>query len=235
MNDRVYYAIGDIHGEAERLARLHGFIHDDAAHIGATPIIVHVGDLIDRGPDSRGVVARIMALHAAAPDTVTIRGNHEELMLTAYDRDESVGLYHWATNGGDATITSYEAINGKHENWRDAIDDDHLAWIRTLPTMWRDEDRKLVFVHGGIDPKTFPKCTDEIRMWTRAKAFFDTWRWPKRAELDGVLVVHGHTPTDDFTPDVRDRRINVDTGVCYGGPLTCLVLAPDQAPRFLSA
>ncbi len=235
MSERVYYAIGDVHGEAERLARLHDAIAQDAARTGVAPVIVHVGDLIDRGPDSRGVIARVMALHAGDPAMVTIRGNHEELMLSAYDRDESAGLYHWAINGGDETIASYERVNGKHDNWRHAIDDDHLKWLRALPTVWRDEERKLVFVHGGIDPKKFPNCTDEVRLWTRSKQFFDTWRWPKRAELDGLMVVHGHTPTDDFTPDVRDRRINVDTGACYGGPLTCLVLGPDEAPRFLSA
>ncbi|HWA01353.1 MAG TPA: metallophosphoesterase family protein [Caulobacterales bacterium] len=234
MNERIYYAIGDVHGEADRLARLHDFIVEDAAFYGAAPSFVHVGDLIDRGPDSRAVVARVKALHDADPGAVTIKGNHEELMLAAYDRDSAASLYHWVSNGGDETIASYERVNGAHDNWRETIDEDHLRWLRGLPTMWRDEDRKLVFVHGGIDPGRFPNCTDEVRMWTRSKEFFDPWRWPKREELEGVMVVHGHTPTDDFTPDVRDRRINVDTGACYGGPLTCLVLAPNEAPRFLS-
>ncbi|MES1156665.1 MAG: metallophosphoesterase family protein [Alphaproteobacteria bacterium] len=233
MSDRVYYAIGDVHGEAERLAQLHDFIREDAQRLGVAPVFIHVGDLVDRGPDSRTCVERVMRLHEFDSNSVTIKGNHEELMLTAYDRDDSVGLFHWAENGGAETVASYERVNGAKDNWRESIDEAHLKWLRALPTMWRDEERKLVFVHGGIDPKKFPACSDEIRLWTRAKLFFDTWRWPEREELDGLVVVHGHTPTDDFTPDVRDRRINIDTGACYGGPLTCLVLAPAEAPRFL--
>jgi serine/threonine protein phosphatase 1 len=182
------------------------------------------------------VIERVMRLHEAEGERViTIRGNHEELMLHAYDKDESAGLYHWANNGGDQTIASYEAVNGKGDHWRQAIDREHVAWLRALPTIWRDEARRLAFVHGGIDPATFPDCTDEIRMWTRSAKFFDPGRWPDRAELKDLLVVHGHTPTHDFKPHVNRRRINVDTGVCFGGPLTAVVLAPEQAPRFLSA
>jgi serine/threonine protein phosphatase 1 len=233
-DDMIYYAIGDIHGEHERLATLHGYIADDAGD--RVHKIVHVGDLIDRGPDSRGVVARIMRMHAERGEQIiTIKGNHEELMLYAYDRDETAGLYHWATNGGDETIASYESAYGKKDHWREAIDREHIAWLRMLPTMWRDEARGLVFVHGGIDPKTFPNCSDELRMWTRAPAFFRSSKWPAREELKDILVVHGHTPTQDFEPEVQARRINVDTGVCFGGPLTAVVLAPGQAPRFLRA
>jgi serine/threonine protein phosphatase 1 len=101
--------------------------------------------------------------------------------------------------------------------------------------MLRDEQRKLVFVHGGIDPKMFPNCSDEIRMWTRSEKFFRSARWPDRHELKNILVVHGHTPTDDFEPDLQPRRINIDTGACFGGPLTSVVLAPGEPPRFLRA
>lgn len=230
----IYYAIGDIHGENERLGRLYDIIRGDAHYLGSPYTIVHLGDLIDRGPDSRGVVERVMRAHAEeGVNAVTIRGNHEELMLHAYDRDETIGLYHWAVNGGDETIASYEAVYGKKDHWRDAIHSGHVAWLRTLPTIWRDEARGLVFVHGGIDPKAFPNCPDELRLWTRARAFFQSERWPDREELKDILVVHGHTPTDDFEPDVQRRRINVDTGACFGGPLTCAVLAPDEKPRFL--
>jgi len=236
MTERTYYAIGDVHGEAERLASLHEFIFDDALCLGVRPFIAHLGDLVDRGPDSRGVIARIMALEASeAADVVTVMGNHEDLMLNALDQPDTTELYHWKVNGGDATIESYERVNGVCEDWRDAIDRAHIAWLRALPNLWRDEARKLAFVHAGIDPKMFPDCKEEIRLWTRSPRFFDPESWPARPELDGLLVVHGHTPTDDFTPDVHKQRINVDTGACYGGPLTCVVLAPGEAPRFLSA
>jgi serine/threonine protein phosphatase 1 len=236
MNEPTYYAIGDVHGEYEKLDRLLEFIREDAQRLGVSPFIIHVGDLIDRGPDSRSVVERVMRLHREAPDrTVTLRGNHEELMLHAYDREETIGLYHWAVNGGDETIAAYQSANGKGDHWRQAIDRDHIAWMRSLPTQYRDEQRRLVFVHAGIDPKTFPDCDDGVRLWTRSDKFFDPGRWPKRRELEGLVVVHGHTPTHDFEPHRNPRRINVDTGACFGGPLTAVVLAPGEPPRFLRA
>lgn len=232
----VYYAIGDIHGEDQKLARMHEFILDDAARHGGDFLIMHLGDLIDRGPDSRGVVARVMAMEAEGKvRCAAIMGNHEALMLHAFDKVETIGLMHWAMNGGDETIQSYVAVNGDAGIWKDAIDREHIAWLRTLPSIWRDEERRIAFVHGGIDPATFPECKDEVRLWTRSSKFFKSARWPRRSELEGLLVVHGHTPTDDYRPDIEERRINVDTGACFGGPLTCVVLAPDEKPRFLYA
>lgn len=236
MSDTVYYAIGDVHGEDDKLARLHASIREDAERRSVAPFFVHLGDLIDRGPDSRNVVARVMRLHEhEGARAVTLKGNHEELLLHAYVKRESIGIYHWAENGGDETIASYKSANGDHDDWRDAIDRAHLDWLRTLPAIWRDEERRIAFVHGGIDPSAFPFCSDELRMWTRSEKFFDPRRWPDRPELEGLVVVHGHTPTHDFAPHVNTCRINVDTGACFGGPLTCAVLAPGETPRFLYA
>lgn len=232
--DTTYYAIGDVHGEIEKLETLLGFIRDDARAVGAPTKIVFLGDLIDRGSDSRAVVARAKYL-CESGQAIAIKGNHEELMLHAYDQRESIGIYHWAENGGDETIASYMTANGVKDDFRDAIDGDQIAWLRTLPAMIHVEERGLVFVHGGIDPKTFPNCSDELRMWTRSRTFFDSDRWPDRDELYDLLVVHGHTPTHDFKPDQQERRINVDTGACFGGPLTAVVLPPDDPPRFLRA
>lgn len=234
MSDLTYYAIGDVHGEFAKLDELLRYIREDAARRKSPYRIVFLGDLIDRGPESRAVVARVMALTEAG-EAVAIKGNHEELMLHACANRESIGIYHWAENGGDETIASYMAANGVKDDFRDAIDPGHIEWLSGLATIYRDEGRRLAFVHGGIDPKTFPKCSDEIRMWTRSDKFFDPGRWPRRPELDGLLVVHGHTPTHDFEPHVNPRRINVDTGACYGGALTAVVLAPDEPPRFLRA
>ncbi|MBX3428404.1 MAG: serine/threonine protein phosphatase [Hyphomonadaceae bacterium] len=234
MSDVIYYAIGDVHGEIEKLDRLLGFVREDAARLGGRHKIVFLGDLIDRGPDSRGVVERAKAL-CESDEAIVIKGNHEELMLHACDKRESVGIYWWAENGGDETILSYVRANGYADDFRDAIDPAHISWLRALPVMVRDEERRLVFVHGGIDPATFPNCSDEVRMWTRSQKFFDPGRWPKRVELEDIVVIHGHTPTHDFKPHANPRRINVDTGACFGGPLTAVVLAPGEAPRFLHA
>ena len=234
MTDLVYYAIGDVHGELEKLERLVDFIRGDARVLGASYRVVLLGDLIDRGFDSRGVVETAIRMTSAG-EAVTLKGNHEELMLHAVAKTESIGVHFWAENGGDETIASYKRVNGDADDWRDAIDPAHLSFLRGLPVTLHDEARKLVFVHAGIDPKLFPACSDELRMWTRSNKFYDPGRWPKRPELEGLRVVHGHTPTPDFEPHVNPRRINVDTGACFGGPLTAVVLAPGEAARFLRA
>jgi serine/threonine protein phosphatase 1 len=234
MSDLTYYAIGDVHGELAKLDELLRCIREDAVRRKVAHRVVFLGDLVDRGPDSRGVIERVMPL-CASGEAIAIKGNHEELMLHACANTESIGVYWWAENGGDETIMSYARANGYADDFRDAIDKAHVAWLRALPVMIRDEERRLVFVHGGIDPQTFPNCSDELRMWTRSRKFFNSERWPQRDELRDLIVVHGHTPTDDFEPDVQRRRINVDTGACFGGPLTAAVLAPGEKPRFLRA
>jgi len=232
MSDLTYYAIGDVHGELAKLDELLRFIREDASRQKAQRKVVFLGDLIDRGPDSRSVVERAKTM-CENGEAIAVKGNHEELMLHALDKQESVGVYFWAENGGDETILSYARVNGFKDDFRDAIDREHVSWLRDLPTMIRDEERGLVFVHGGIDPKTFPNCSDELRMWTRSRAFFRSELWPEREETKDILVVHGHTPSDDLEPELQRRRINVDTGACFGGTLTAVVLAPNEAPRFL--
>jgi serine/threonine protein phosphatase 1 len=101
--------------------------------------------------------------------------------------------------------------------------------------MLYDQARKLVFVHAGIEPAEFPDCLDEIRLWTRSDRFFVDANWPDREVLQGLTVVHGHTPTDDSKPEITFRRINVDTGACFGGPLTAVMLKDGDAPTFLRA
>lgn len=234
MSDTVYYAIGDVHGEIEKLDRLLDFVRDDAARAGGPHKIVFIGDLIDRGPDSRAVVERAMAI-ASSDQAVVLKGNHEEMFLNAIGSASRNDFEMWSVNGGESALVSYQRANGGQSDWRDAIDRTHIKWLRALPVIWRDEARNLVFVHAGIDPWRFPNCPDEVKIWTRSRVFFDTKRWPDRAELKDILVVHGHTPTADFEPDVQRRRINVDTGACFGGPLTCVVLAPGEGPRFLRA
>lgn len=234
MSEIVYYAIGDVHGEADKLERLLDYVRQDARVYRNAHRIVFLGDMIDRGPDSRSVIVSAKAA-VEAGEAIALKGNHEELMLHAYDREDTIGLYHWATNGGDEAIESYARVNGARDHWREAIDREHVAWLRTLPTIWCDEARGLAFVHAGIDPRRYPDCPEGVRLWTRSRHFFDPGRWPERPELEGLMVVHGHTPTHDFAPHVNPRRINVDTGACFGGPLTCVVLAPEQRPRFLHA
>ncbi len=233
MTQKVIYAIGDVHGEAYKLRRLHDAIFSrHAKTCPGIPIqLVHLGDYIDRGPDSAGVIETLIELEARDDiETVNLRGNHEQMMLEAYDENGSDARLHWLMNGGDETIASYA---------RRGLEDpppQHMDWVRELPTLYLDQDEKIAFVHAGVDPRTFPNCDDRIHLWTRSPRFYDPSRWDIGA-LDGWRVVHGHTPTKDAEPQAAGspaRRFNLDTGAVYGGKLSAGVFAPGQPVEFIS-
>lgn len=231
MGETVYYAIGDIHGEASRLRRMHNTIHamhaERFGEFGKT--VIHLGDYVDRGPDSYDVIETIIALEKQ-PDisVISLKGNHEQLMLDACLKVDQHAWRCWLKNGGDDTLSSYQQRNFTTPPVY------HLDWLRARASMHWDKSAKLIFVHAGIDPHKFPLGDDRIKLWTRARSFFDTTCWSS-PELDGMRVVHGHTPTKNDKPEISEdrRRINIDTGACYGGPLTAVVIAPGQDPSFL--
>ncbi len=238
MTSPTYFAIGDIHGESRKLAELHAAILDRIAFDGGPARIVHLGDYVDRGPDSKGVIERVMALEARFADdpivsVISLMGNHEQMILDAFDGDGDVGS--WWSQGGAEAADSYVGKSGEAgANWRDYIPPEHIGWLRGLGAIHHDAERKLAFVHAGIEPATFPDCPDTVRLWTRSHRFFEHANWPDRKELAGLLVVHGHTPRS-FQPESFPHRINVDTGACFGGPLTAVMLKEGAAPEFLRA
>lgn len=211
------YAIGDVHGRDDLLARLHAAIATDwAAAPAARAAVVHLGDYVDRGPDSPGVLRRI----AGPPpipgaESITLRGNHEALMLDALAPDAPAeARFLWQVNGGQATLNAY----GGHVPERDR------EILRGLALSWRAGD--YLFVHAGIDPrKPLEAQTETDLTWTREP--FLSWPDPL-----GLVVVHGHTPAPK--PEVRPHRIGIDTGAVGGGALTCVVLE-NGGLRFLSA
>jgi len=239
MAGPVYFAIGDVHGEADKLRRLHVAILDRIAFERRTAKVVHLGDYIDRGPDSRGVIDQIMALEKRfgrdpAVEVVSLMGNHEQMLLEAHSGDAD-DEENWLTQGGLATLDSYsdEPVT-EVSGWRHIIPQEHLAWLARRPLLLHDRARKLVFVHAGIEPATFPGEDEDTYLWTRSDRFFNDDAWPGREELQGLLVVHGHTPKS-FEPEIFPRRINIDTGAVFGGPLTAVMLREGEAPQFLRA
>jgi serine/threonine protein phosphatase 1 len=218
------YAIGDPHGCAARLAALHRAIAEDAARRplageGTRMLVLHLGDYVDRGPDSAGVLA---LLRGPCPipggASVHLAGNHEQMMLAALDpgaEAEVVGF--WLDNGGAATLASYGADPRDPRSWA-AVPGRDLDLLRGLPASFGLGG--YLFAHAGVRPDVPLDRQDPMDLaWIREP--FLSWRGGLRA-----VVVHGHTPAR--WPEVLAHRIGLDTGAVYGGPLTCAVLEGDR-------
>jgi serine/threonine protein phosphatase 1 len=215
------YALGDIHGRADLFAALIAAIEaDDAARGPATTTMILLGDLVDRGPDSAGVIA--LARDWQARRTVRIlMGNHEEMFLEALESEEV--LRHFLRYGGRETLLSYpidaEAytraeLAETRELALAAIPPEDLEFIRSFEDQVRLGD--YLFVHAGIRPGVplEDQRTGDLR-WIR-ETFLS------HAESFGPVVVHGHTIFAE--PEVRANRIGIDTGAYTSGRLTALGL-----------
>jgi len=199
------YAIGDIHG---RLDLLRGAIEAISGHAGdASHQVVCLGDYLDRGPDSKGVVETLIALTASAP-WLCLLGNHEDMMIQALRGREKGEIDRWLDNGGDATLQSYGH----------AIPAAHVAWIETLPLFHRDAHR--LYVHAGVAPDTPLERQDKRTLiWIR-EGFLAA-----EASALPCHVVHGHTPYWRMKPEPRcperlPHRTNLDTGAYFTGVLS---------------
>lgn len=229
---RRVYAVGDVHGHLDRLQELHEAIRRDlAARPAADPCLLHIGDYIDRGPDSAGVVA----LLAAGPPlpgvpTVNLGGNHEWMMLQALDRGGEDAAHWRDRSGGAAALRSWGVpAKAPPEEWGRLIPAAHLRFLRGLGGHWTRDG--YLFVHAGVRPGVrLEDQVDEDLLWIR-EPFLD-WPGALLPEAPGQVVVHGHTPRPH--PVVRRNRIGIDTGAGKGGPLTAAVLEGADV-RFLQA
>lgn len=217
------YAIGDVHGCSDRLRALHLEIAGDlAARPVADAQVVHLGDYVDRGPDSAGVIEMLLqpfpqAGDGPSPLVVNLMGNHEDMMLTALG--DPIVAPHWLANGGDAALESWGVpLKARACEWAAAVPARHLAWLRGLRLMHAAGG--YVFVHAGLRPHTPLASQSRLDMLWIREPFLSFG-----GELSAV-VVHGHTP--DRNPVVRANRIGIDTGACMGGKLTCAVLEGDR-------
>ena len=213
---RRIYAIGDIHGCDVQLGNLHELIADDLAQRPVeAPLLLHIGDYVDRGADTAGVLQRLLT-EAPVPGlpVVNLVGNHDETMLHALSGDRAAAT-DWLFAGGAPALQSYGIDpDSPRESWPEQVPSEHLDFLRGLTLTHRDGG--YFFVHGGVRPG--------VPLERQAREDLLRMRQPfLYSEMSfGAVVVHGHTPVRD--PVVRHNRIAIDTGAVFGGKMTCLVL-----------
>ena len=216
------YAIGDIHGRADLLAALLRQIDVDCTlYPSSRPIVVFIGDYIDRGSASREVLDLLLECERTK-EAVFLKGNHETFVHLFLNTPAV--LDEWRLCGGLETLVSYglkPSINpGAAEQKRLArelaksIPKAHLEFLDSLKLSFSCGD--FLFVHAGIRPGVpIRKQGEEDLLWIREEFLSCEQPFEK-------FVVHGHTPV--CTPDIRSNRINIDTGAFATGRLTCIVI-----------
>jgi len=233
--------VGDCHGCLEALRELRAAMVADSARADAEGpradrrVVVYLGDYVDRGPDSRGVLDLLIGEPLAGVESVHLLGNHEAFMRGFLDGEDVASV--WMMNGGPATLRSYgldlAALNGPWPGGgaralraalTAAVPAAHRAFLDGLALSHVEGD--YFFVHAGVRPGV-PLADQEADdlLWIREPFLGST-------ADHGKVVVHGHSATAEVA--VRPNRIGIDTGACYGGQLTALVLEGGQH-RFLQA
>ena len=221
MSPRRTLAISDIHGERERFERL----LDEVRYDPAEDDLILLGDYVDRGPDSRGVVD--LAVRLRDGGATVLLGNHEQMMLEAF-AGEPDAIERWFRNGARATLRSYghRAAGAKRipRTLRSSAQiAEHLEFLADLD--YYHETADTVFVHGGVDPDVeltdLAETDPRTLLWIRDRFF--------RRYAGAKTVVFGHTATPLIhgSPDVYfgdNQVIGIDGGAVYGGPLHCLEL-----------
>jgi serine/threonine protein phosphatase 1 len=221
---RRVYAIGDIHGCDAQLANLHEIIAEDLARRPVDqPVLLHIGDYVDRGADSAGVLRRLLADSPIAGMTVVnLLGNHDETMLNALSGDRPAAT-DWLFAGGRPALESYGIDpDSPREAWPENVPQQHLDFLRGLALVHRDGG--YFFAHAGVRPGVpLERQVREDLLRMRQPFLYS------EAEF-GAVVVHGHSPVKQ--PVVRHNRIAIDTGAVFGGKMTCLVLEGDTLGFF---
>jgi serine/threonine protein phosphatase 1 len=226
---RRLYAIGDIHGRLDLLDLLLAQIDEDDA--GRAPAaagteLVFLGDLVDRGPDSRGVVDRLMALAKASKRVRFLMGNHEEVFLRAA-RGDVRALRFLTRIGGKETLLSYGISEEEYRSLdfeelaalvQSRVPDDHLEFLASFERCIEAGDYLLV--HAGIRPGV--AIEDQAMSdlcWIRDDFL-------NHRDSFGKIVVHGHSITEEV--DSRPNRIGIDTGAFASGRLTAIGLEGEE-------
>ncbi|SEN63505.1 serine/threonine protein phosphatase 1 [Sphingomonas gellani] len=226
------YAVGDIHGRLDLLDQLLDLIREDIRQRPVeTAVLVFLGDLIDRGPDSAGVIERLSGLRDFPAKALFLLGNHEEFFLRVLNGEDGL-VYDWLGFGGDACAESYGVSSAplkamdEHriaEVLAAAIPPAHIEFLKSFGDTVRFGDYLLV--HAGIRPgiPIEEQQPHDLR-WIRQPFLSD-------GHDHGCVVIHGHTVSDGV--DHRPNRIGIDTGAYRTGILTAAVVEETDV-RFLA-
>ena len=233
-SDTRVYAIGDIHGRVDLLDALHDKILVDAKKARMPRnVVVYLGDYVDRGLDSRAVLARLIDSPLSMFERVYLKGNHEAILLDFLE-DSSIGPK-WLAIGGNSTLFSYSV---ELSSARPSLDEfeviqtelkrklpqEHLTFLRTLGIRHVEGDYQ--FVHAGVRPgQPLDLQAEQDLIWIR-EPFLGSRIW------HGKMIVHGHST--ERQPQVMENRIGIDTAAYASGTLTSLVLW-DEECEFLFA
>lgn len=230
------YAVGDVHGCLDLYRRMEDEIIADARRLGVPGpcLIVLLGDMVDRGPDTAGMIRHLLSPPPDGFERVVLRGNHEDMMVAFLN--DPAATRRWLDFGGKETLMSYGLhpdpehgfcdLTGRFRARLDAaIPDAHRAFLARTPFALQVEN--TVFCHAGLDP---------ARPVSAQKPAELIWGDPDRLDSaetnDHLLVVHGHVITPEIL--ITPRRINVDTGAYMSGVLSAVRLVDRQAPFALS-
>ena len=218
---RVGYAVGDIHGRADLLSEMLALLETrapDERREGGEPIVIFLGDYVDRGPKSAAVIDLLLTGRPQGYERRYLKGNHEQSMLAFMDAP--LANRAWAFQGGAETLSSYGVtppLRGGDEDWvnaaeqlKAAVPPAHLEFLTGLERYV--ELGGYAFVHAGVNlGRPLEKQTDDELFWSRDRFINSSRRFSH-------CVVHGHTPS--IEPYADQRRIGVDTGAYATGTLT---------------
>ncbi len=203
------FAIGDIHGMKDEAVAL-----IESLPIAEQDLVIFLGDYIDRGYDSKGVVEYLLWFREKHPNTIFLRGNHEDMFLSFIEEEFSEEIYFY--NGGEKTLKSYGIPPSQYHYAKRYIPLSHLNFLKSLPLYHETED--YIFVHAGLRPGVPLYAQDpEDLLWIRYEFIYSKEDFGKR-------VIFGHTAFKE--PLIMKNKIGIDTGLVYGGKLTALEL-PD--------
>jgi serine/threonine protein phosphatase 1 len=220
--ESLVYGIGDVHGMYDLLVSLLAAIEADATARNLRATVVFLGDMVNRGAQTRQVLDRLVAGPTRPGDHwIVLRGNHEQLMLDALTESSMVTFQRWLKMGGEQTLASYGCTRKKAtpDRARELVGSNHVRFLTELPLMHIVGG--YLFVHAGVEPGVPLQRQEASKLLTIRRQFL------KKPHGLPFTVVHGHTPTDG-RPRLGPGRIGVDTGAYFTGILTAVAIEPNH-------